>query len=128
MPITLYQPINFGDTSGELGKHAHAAAQTISIGTNSGPQTLVGDALALFGRAVGGDDTLGGGGSAPVIVIGDAVAITGRARGGDDDVMAGGEGGPIALGDAVTLSGQARGGNDSVSASGGSFGPTDGTA
>jgi hypothetical protein len=128
MSIVLYQPITFGDTSGHLGNRAHAADQIISIGTNSGPQTLVGDALSLVGRAVGGDDTLGGGGMAPIIVIGDAVAIAGRARGGDDDVTASGEGGPIALGDAITLSGQARGGDDSVSAIGGSLGPTDGTA
>jgi hypothetical protein len=128
MSIALYQPITFGDTSGNLANNALAAAQTISIDTNTGPQTLVGDALTLAGHAVGGGDTLSAGGMAPTIIIGDAVTIIGRARGGDDDVTAGTEAMPTAFGDAVTLSGHARGGNDSVSAIGGSFGPMSGTA
>jgi hypothetical protein len=126
MSITLYQPITFGDTSGDLGGHAHAAAQIISIGT--GPQTLVGDSHALAGYAVGGGDTLAAGGMAPIIVVGDALTITGHARGGDDDVTGSTESLPTAFGDAVTLNGHARGGNDSVSAIGGSFGPMSGTA
>jgi hypothetical protein len=125
MPFTLYQPIIFGDTSGNLRHHSHAGEQTIS--TYTGPQTIVGDALALVDHAVGGDDTIAAGWMAPVTVIGDAVTITDHARGGDDDLNAGTETLPTALGDAVTLSGHARGGNDSVTASGGRIGNPNGT-
>ncbi len=114
MAITLYQPALFGDTS---GKHARPAAQTISVDTNSGERTLVGDVPTLMGRAVGGNDTLGCGGLASGIVIGDAITITGRARGGNDDISASSKAYAIAVGDAVTLGGQARGGNDIVTAS-----------
>ena len=128
MAITLFNPIVFGDTSGSLGGRAHASAQSVSINTNLGPETFVGDANALQGRAVGGNDVLNSGGLAPIVLIGDAILISGRARGGDDDVHATSEPPPAALGDAVTMSGRAQGGDDNVYAVGGSFGPAGGPA
>ena len=114
--LTLFEPITFGDSSGDLGGHVHASAENTSINTNSGSQTLIGDVHALHGHAVGGDDTLSGSGFFPAILIGDAVSITDHARGGDDDLSIGARPAPVILGDAVTLSGHAEGGNDHIDA------------
>ena len=128
MSITLWQPINFGDTPGDLGDHADAAAENTSINTNLGPQTFVGDALALIGHADGGDDTLGSGGMAPITIIGDAIMITDHARGGNDHIDAVAKAGGIGVGDAVTLSGHARGGDDTIFAAASHIGLNGGAA
>jgi serralysin len=115
MPITLPQPITFGDTSGDLRDHIEAEAQTLS-----GSGTLVGDANALLDHAVGGNDTLTGiplapGGipnSGSSVVIGDAITITDHALGGNDQISGPT---PTVYGDAITLSGHAQGGNDNIS-------------
>ena len=119
MADPLPQPFTFGDTSGDLGDHTQAGAQTLS---DTG--TVVGDANTLLDHAVGGNDTLSGfatsfgGGTSGFpdphssVVIGDAITITDHAQGGDD-LISGLE--PLAYGDAITLSGHAHGGNDSVS-------------
>src|SRR5215831_10627131 len=83
-PITLLEPITFGDTSGDLLGHANAAAQTIPFIVTTG--TLVGDALDIFDHARGGNDTLTSSTSGPNVVIGDAIVIADYARGGDDNI------------------------------------------
>jgi len=114
--LTLFEPITYGDSSGDLGGHLHAGAETTSINTNAGSQTLIGDVHALHGHATGGDDSLSASGFFPAILVGDAVTIDDHARGGDDDLFGGPA--PVVLGDAVTLSGHAEGGNDHIHASG----------
>lgn len=60
MAIAVYDPILFGDTSGDLGLRTRAAGQDISLHLPnlSDTQTLIGDSGGLRGRAVGGPDHL----------------------------------------------------------------------
>src|SRR5258705_4361980 len=120
MPITLFQPIVFGDTSGDLAVHVHAAGQSISIHLSglADTQTLVGDSAALLDRAAGGADDLTSFAYSGSMVMGDASAITGHARGGNDAVLSTSNISAMAFGDAETLSGHAEGGNDTVDARG----------
>jgi hypothetical protein len=118
MAIMLYQPTEFGDTSGTLGGHAIGAAQNLTkafTGQNGQIDgTLVGDANALAAHAIGGNDTLAltvfGGGS----VIGDAISMSAESHGGDDQIDVLARGSASAAGDAVTLSSNAQGGNDRI--------------
>ena len=117
MAVTLYEPIVFGDTDGQLGGRAKAAGQIISLPADIGTRSLVGDANGLLGRAQGGADTLTSFAMGATTVVGDAVTIGGRgAQGGNDTVLAGASGTATALGDAVNLNGRARGGDDTVEA------------
>ncbi|HET9149624.1 MAG TPA: carbohydrate-binding domain-containing protein, partial [Alphaproteobacteria bacterium] len=110
-----FNVITYGDTSGDLSDSDHAAAQSLG-----GNWITIGDAHALSGSAVGGNDTVTmNAGSSSVIAIGDAQTITDEATGGNDTVTANGNVlNGTAYGDALTLSGDAHGGDDSVSASG----------
>ena len=99
--ITLHQPFIFGDTSGDLGGHAIAAAQAIVMTSVVDAETVVGDSQALLDHALGGNDSLNAFGFGTV-AIGDAVTITDHARGGDDHVTASDPNFVIALGDAIT--------------------------
>ena len=121
MPITVYQPIMFGDTSSDLGGHTRSPGQAISLHLPgiSDTQSLIGDADSLLGQAIGGDDTLTAFAYAGSLVIGDARTIGDRAHGGNDSVFAQSMTNAVALGDALTMSGRAQGGNDSVNAQGG---------
>src|SRR5262245_40874042 len=104
MSITLNQPMIFGDTGGNLGARAHAANQTMILGSPEGTGTLVGDVLSIAERASGGDDTLSSGTPGPNVVIGDALTITDRGHGGNDRISASSHGTAFGLGDALTLS------------------------
>src|SRR5262245_25315036 len=120
MAIAVYDPILFGDTSGDLALRTRAAGQDISLHLVNfeDTQTLVGDCGTLRGRAVGGNDHLDCFAYGGSLVIGDASVITELARGGNDDVVAMSMVNAVALGDALTLRGLAIGGNDSVDARG----------
>lgn len=115
MPVTLYQPIVYGDVSGDLGDHAQAADQVLDFSnSDTNTRTVVGDARNLLAHAAGGDDVITNFAFGAATAIGDAVTISGYARGGDDVVRAGSRGGAAALGDAVSMWGHAHGGNDTV--------------
>lgn len=145
MAIALFQPITFGDTSGDVGDHTRIPPEdlSLSLGLFQGPGTLIGDATTLFEHAVGGGNTVtaniadgaaalgdaitdhaqGGGNQVTAIsrevaiAVGDALNFSGHAQGGDNTVAASG-GTPNAYGDAETMSGHAAGGGNHVSASG----------
>ena len=113
--IELYQPIIFGDPEQDGGRQRFAG-QTLSIHLPDpgATQTVVGDAFALTGMAIGGSDTLACFAFTASVVIGDAVTLAGRARGGHDNVIATSSISAFALGDAVLLKGRSSGGDDSV--------------
>ena len=79
MAVTLYEPIVFGDTDGQLGGRAKSAGQIISLAGDVGTRSLVGDANGLLGRAQGGADTLTSFAMGATTVIGDAVTVAARA-------------------------------------------------
>lgn len=54
---TIYGPVTYGDTSGDLARRAIGAAQDIQLQPQA-DLTLVGDANALLNHATGGADTL----------------------------------------------------------------------
>ena len=83
MPITLPQPMTFGDTSGDLGARLVAGSETISLPLGTF-LTLIGDSNALLDHAIGGGDTLTA--DVGIIVIGDAITITDQGRGGNDTI------------------------------------------
>jgi hypothetical protein len=120
MAIAVYDPILFGDTSGDLGLRSRAAGQDISLHlANLGDtQTVIGDSGSLRWRAIGGDDNLDSFAYGGSLVVGDASLIVERARGGNDDVLATSVVNAVAVGDALELRGFAIGGNDSVDARG----------
>ena len=113
--IVLYRPIIFGDPE-QGGGQRPFTGQTLSIHLpdQGATQTVVGDALALTGTAVGGFDTLACFAFDASVVVGDAFALVGQARGGNDSVIATSSISASALGDAVLLRGRASGGDDSV--------------
>src|SRR5262249_5220241 len=112
MPVTLYQPMMFGDTNGSIGGMRHGLGQNISTHMPgiSDTQTIVGDADTLLLRAVGGNDNLTSFAYGGSTVIGDAITITGGARGGNDQILATSMTNSAALGDAMTLNSHAQGG------------------
>jgi Ca2+-binding RTX toxin-like protein len=70
-------------------------------------------------NAVGGGDTLSGGGVLSTTLIGDAFNLGNRAQGGDDVITAAAQlGAAEAYGDGLTMTGHARGGADAIEVSG----------
>lgn len=111
-PITTDTEI-FGDTSGELA--GRAAGQTFIYATARFASIAFGDAEALVGRGLGGDDRFdvtGLGEDGFVRIYGDGLALLDRARGGDDLLRA--EGTIVAVGDADGMEGRSRGGDDRI--------------
>jgi hypothetical protein len=88
MPITLFDRIIYGDTSGGLGRGAHAGDQSIDLPSEQTSLTLIGDARSLAFDAVGGNDTLLDSTLDSTSIFGDALDLSGRARGGDDAIQA----------------------------------------
>lgn len=119
MSVTVYQPITFGDTSGDLEDHIVAGDQSLDNGsTFLIDSTIVGDASTLSQFAHGGNDTIEMFGIGDFLAIGDAFTITNHATGGNDDVTTASRSTSTAIGDALTLNDHTHGGNDSVSALG----------
>jgi len=116
MPTTIVvdgKTETFGDTSGTLNGLAVAAGQDLSQGAR--PDLAVGDANALLGRSVGGDDTVAG----TLVSVGDAFTLGQHARGGDDAViLTASFSSVIGYGDAEVMRNWAVGGDDTVTGSG----------
>lgn len=103
----------YGDTSGDLADHAQGADDVVDQEGGTRFLIVVGDADALTGHAVGGNDTVTAD-ARFAEALGDAFTITDHARGGDDVVTADSPGSNFAIGDAETISGHGSGGNDRV--------------
>jgi hypothetical protein len=110
----------YGDSGAGLSGHARGGDDVAVLqGTNN---FAVGDAAAMLGFAIGGNDSLAAGNknSLPDVVshlYGDAQAISGSAQGGNDLLVGGdnsdsGRVDNFLWGDAMLMSDRAKGGND----------------
>jgi hypothetical protein len=87
MPITIYDQVVYGDTSGVLADHDRGQGQSI-LRNDPNSTTLIGDAHAIIAHAAGGDDTLSETTVNSTSILGDAANLSGHAHGGDDSVQA----------------------------------------
>src|SRR3954470_22328184 len=83
MPITIFENLVYGDTSGTLGR-ANQARDDSLIRNDPNSTTLIGDAHDLVANASGGDDTLVDTNLNSASILGDAFNLSDHARGGDD--------------------------------------------
>jgi hypothetical protein len=111
--VDLVGPITYGRTPGALGGHAVTGGLDLSLPFTPQTMSVVADASALGGAAIGGHNTLTG---FVHEAIGDAVTVSGGAQVGHNTITINGGLGPgFAMGDAYTLTGRAEGGYNTVS-------------